>query len=92
MSEPHVITALARKRGQLAGEIEATQGRLRDLIASLEALLPRFGRWRGRLTFHKSGLSTTACSVDARIRYDLAWANCRPGLAWTLANSHLQVL
>lgn len=38
MSEPHVITALARKRGQLAGEIEATQGRLRDLIASLEAI------------------------------------------------------
>ena len=31
-------TALARKRGQLAGEIEATQGRLRDLIASLEAI------------------------------------------------------
>ena len=36
MADPQVITALARKRGQLAGEIEAAQTRLQDLIAALE--------------------------------------------------------
>lgn len=38
MSEPHVITALVRKRGQLAGEIESVKNRLDDLIASLETI------------------------------------------------------
>lgn len=38
MAEPHVITALVRKRAELAGEIEATHKRLSEMIASLEKL------------------------------------------------------
>lgn len=38
MGEPHVISALVRKRGQLAGEIEAARSRLQSLISDLESL------------------------------------------------------
>ncbi len=36
MADPHVITALVRKRAELAGEIEATHERLRQMLADLE--------------------------------------------------------
>lgn len=35
MADAHVITALARKRGQLAGEVEAVQERLQELLSDL---------------------------------------------------------
>ena len=38
MSDPHVITALARKRSEMAGEIEATHKNLSKLIHDLEKL------------------------------------------------------
>jgi hypothetical protein len=36
MAEPHVITALVRKRAEIAGQIEHTQDRLRQLIIDLD--------------------------------------------------------
>jgi hypothetical protein len=38
MAEPHVITALAKRRAQLAGEIESTQVKLHQMILDLEHL------------------------------------------------------
>ncbi len=38
MAEPHVITALAKKRSELAGDIESTQVKLRQMILDLESL------------------------------------------------------
>lgn len=38
MAEPHVLTALVKKRAELAGDIENTQAKLRQLILDLEAL------------------------------------------------------
>ncbi len=38
MAEPHVITALAKRRAQLAGDIESTQARLHQMILDLEHL------------------------------------------------------
>lgn len=38
MAEPHVLTALVKKRAELAGDIENTQSKLRQLILDLEAL------------------------------------------------------
>ena len=38
MAEPHVITALVAKRAELAGDIEATHERLRQMVADLENL------------------------------------------------------
>ncbi|MCB2112196.1 MAG: hypothetical protein R3C42_02080 [Parvularculaceae bacterium] len=38
MAEPHVISALVRKRAELAGDIEATHKRLSQMIADLEKL------------------------------------------------------
>ena len=38
MAEPHVITALVKKRAALAGEIEATHERLRQMVLDLENL------------------------------------------------------
>ena len=36
MADPHVVTALVKKRAELAGEIEATHERLRQMLADLE--------------------------------------------------------
>ena len=38
MAEPHVIAALVKKRATLAGEIEATHARLRQMVLDLENL------------------------------------------------------
>lgn len=38
MADPHIITALARKRSELSGDIENTQQRLRQMILDLEKL------------------------------------------------------
>lgn len=38
MAEPHVITALVRKRAELAGEIELAHQRLRAMVLDLENL------------------------------------------------------
>lgn len=38
MAEPHVITALARRRAELSGDIETTTKRLHQMIADLEHL------------------------------------------------------
>jgi hypothetical protein len=38
MAEPHVITALVEKRSRLAGEIENTHERLRQMVLDLETL------------------------------------------------------
>lgn len=38
MAEPHVITALVKRRASLAGEIEATHERLRQMVLDLENL------------------------------------------------------
>lgn len=38
MAEPHVITALAKKRAELSGDIERTQIELRKMILDLERL------------------------------------------------------
>ena len=38
MADPHVITALVRKRAELAGDIENTQKRLKEMIVALENL------------------------------------------------------
>lgn len=38
MAEPHVITALAKKRAELSGDIETTQAKLRQMILDLESL------------------------------------------------------
>lgn len=38
MAEPHVITALAKKRSELSGDIETTQAKLRQMILDLESL------------------------------------------------------
>jgi len=38
VAEPHVIAALVKKRAELAGEIEATHERLRQMVADLENL------------------------------------------------------
>ena len=38
MAEPHVITALSRKRAELSGDIERMQRELSDKIAALEKL------------------------------------------------------
>ena len=38
MAEQYVVAGLTRKRAELAGEIEATHGRLRQLVSDLENL------------------------------------------------------
>ncbi len=38
MAEPYVVTALIRKRGELAGQIEHTQTQLRQLVIDLDNL------------------------------------------------------
>jgi hypothetical protein len=38
MSEPHVVSALVRKRAELAGDIELAHERLRQMILALENL------------------------------------------------------
>ena len=38
MAEPHVVTALIRKRGEIAGRIEHTQTQLRQLVIDLDNL------------------------------------------------------
>lgn len=38
MAEPHVITALSKKRAELSGDIERTQHELQDMIRDLEHL------------------------------------------------------
>ena len=38
MAEPHVVSALKAKRAEIAGEIEATEDRLRELRTCLEHL------------------------------------------------------
>ncbi len=38
MAEPHVITALTKKRSELSGDIESTQVQLRQMILDLEKL------------------------------------------------------
>ena len=38
MAEPHVVTALAKKRAELSGDIERTQRELQDMIRDLEHL------------------------------------------------------
>ena len=38
MAEPHVITALAKRRAQLSGDIESTQVQLHQMILNLEHL------------------------------------------------------
>ena len=38
MAEPHVVTALSRKRAELSGDIERTQHQLQDMIRDLEHL------------------------------------------------------
>jgi hypothetical protein len=41
MAEPHLITALARKRAELSGDIENTQKSLKEMILALEHALSR---------------------------------------------------
>lgn len=38
MAEPHVITALAKRRSELSGDIETTTAKLHQMIADLEHL------------------------------------------------------
>lgn len=38
MAEPHVVSALAKKRAELSGDIETTQAKLRQMILDLESL------------------------------------------------------
>ncbi len=38
MAEPHVVTALIRKRAEIAGQIEHTQTQLRQLVIDLDNL------------------------------------------------------
>jgi hypothetical protein len=38
MAEPHVVSALAKKRSELSGDIETTQAKLRQMILDLESL------------------------------------------------------
>ncbi|MFA7306401.1 MAG: hypothetical protein WC026_06975 [Hyphomicrobium sp.] len=38
MADPHVATALVKKRAELSGDIEATQAKLRQMILDLESL------------------------------------------------------
>lgn len=38
MADPHVITALARKRAELSGDIQTTQAKLRQMVLDLERL------------------------------------------------------
>ena len=38
MADPHVITALARKRSELSGDIQTTQAKLRQMVLDLERL------------------------------------------------------
>ena len=38
MAEPHVVTALIRKRGEIAGQLEHTQTQLRQLVIDLDNL------------------------------------------------------
>jgi hypothetical protein len=38
MAEPHVVSALTKKRAQLSGDIERTQHDLRDMIRDLDRL------------------------------------------------------
>lgn len=43
MAEPHVVTALVRKRAELAGEIEHAAKRLQEMRVELQSLdTPRF--------------------------------------------------
>lgn len=38
MAEPHVVSALVRKRAELAGQIEHAQDKLRQLVIDLDAI------------------------------------------------------
>lgn len=38
MADPHVVTALVKKRAELSGDIETTQAKLRQMILDLESL------------------------------------------------------
>ena len=38
MADPHVITALVKRRAELAGQIEATHEALRKMVLDLENL------------------------------------------------------
>lgn len=38
MADPHVITALARRRSELSGDIQTTQAKLRQMVLDLERL------------------------------------------------------
>jgi hypothetical protein len=38
MAEPHVVSALVKKRAELSGDIETTQAKLRQMILDLESL------------------------------------------------------
>jgi hypothetical protein len=38
MAEPHVVTALSKKRAELSGDIERVQRELQDMIRDLEHL------------------------------------------------------
>ena len=38
MAEPHVVTALVKKRGEISGEIEALHARVARLVSDLEAI------------------------------------------------------
>lgn len=38
MADPHIITALARKRSELSGDIQTTQAKLRQMVLDLERL------------------------------------------------------
>ncbi|PPD00484.1 MAG: hypothetical protein CTY31_05035 [Hyphomicrobium sp.] len=38
MADPHVVTALARKRAELSGDIQTTQVKLRQMVLDLERL------------------------------------------------------
>ena len=38
MADPHVVTALVKRRAELSGDIETTQAKLRQMILDLESL------------------------------------------------------
>jgi hypothetical protein len=42
MADPHVITALVKRRAELAGQIEATHEALRKMVLDLENLARPF--------------------------------------------------
>ncbi|HMA13744.1 MAG TPA: hypothetical protein VKP12_03090, partial [Kiloniellaceae bacterium] len=51
MAEPHVVTALIRKRAEIAGQLEAAQNHARQLIIDLDhvdALPPRYAAFRAK--------------------------------------------